>query len=71
MADCKYCQDEICVNAECPMRADYCPVQDMEGVCRFEDRADGAEKPYDRSGDDAIDDPEWKQRMMQKFVGRR
>ena len=36
---------------------------------------DGAEKPYDRAGDDAesaaIDDPEWKERMMQKFVGRR
>lgn len=35
----------------------------------------GPEKPYDRAGDDAesaaIDDPEWKERMMQKFVGRR
>ncbi len=36
--DCKYCQDEICVNADCPMCADYCPVVDVPGVCRFEER---------------------------------
>ena len=36
--DCKYCQDEICVNADCPMRADFCPVPDVPGVCRFEER---------------------------------
>ena len=38
MPDCKYCQDEICVNAECPMCCDYCPVVDVPGVCRFEER---------------------------------
>ena len=38
MPDCKYCQDEICVNADCPMCADYCPVVDVPGVCRFEER---------------------------------
>ena len=38
--DCKYFQDEICVNADCPMRADYCPVADVPGVCRFEDMGD-------------------------------
>ena len=37
-ADCKYCKDEICVNADCPMRADYCPVPDDPGVCRYEER---------------------------------
>ena len=36
--DCKYCQDEICVNADCLMRADFCPVADVTGVCRFEER---------------------------------
>ena len=36
--DCKYCQEEICVNADCPMRADFCPVPDIPGVCRFEER---------------------------------
>ena len=36
--DCKYCKDEFCVNAKCPMRADYCPVPDNPGVCRYEDR---------------------------------
>lgn len=39
--DCKYCQDEICVNADCPMCADFCPVVDVPGVCRFEERGDG------------------------------
>ena len=27
-------------NADCPMCADYCPVADVPGVCRFEDRGD-------------------------------
>ena len=40
MPDCKYCQDEVCVNADCPMCADFCPVVDVPGVCRFEDRGD-------------------------------
>ena len=39
MSDCKYCQDEICVNADCPMCCDYCPVLDVPGVCRFEERS--------------------------------
>ena len=38
MPDCKYCQDEVCVNADCPMCCDFCPVPDTPGVCRFEDR---------------------------------
>ena len=38
MPDCKYCQDEVCVNADCPMRADFCPVPNIPGVCRFEER---------------------------------
>ena len=38
MPDCKYCQDEVCVNYECPMCADFCPVVDVPGVCRFEER---------------------------------
>ena len=38
MADCKWCKDEICVNADCPMCTDYCPMPDTECVCRFEDR---------------------------------
>lgn len=36
--DCKYCQDEICVNADCPMCCEFCPVVDVPGVCRFEER---------------------------------
>ena len=37
MADCKWMKDEFCVNADCPMCADYCPVPDFPGVCQFED----------------------------------
>lgn len=35
---CKYCKDEFCVNAACPLCADYCPVIDIPGVCKHEDR---------------------------------
>lgn len=38
MPDCKWMQDEVCVNADCPMCADYCPVVDNPGVCRYEER---------------------------------
>ena len=38
MDDCKWCHDEICVNDQCPMCADCCPVVDYPGVCRFEER---------------------------------
>lgn len=38
--ECKWIQDEICVNADCPMRADYCPVPNDPGVCRFEERGE-------------------------------
>lgn len=38
MAECKYCVDEICVNADCPKCADYCPVPDDEEICRYEER---------------------------------
>lgn len=41
MAECKWMKDEICVNADCPMCCDYCPVPDTAGVCRHEDREDG------------------------------
>ena len=35
----------VCTNADCPMCADYCPVPDIEGVCRFEER--GADNAVD------------------------
>lgn len=43
MADCRWMKDEFCVNADCPMCADYCPVADYPGVCRFEERDNDAE----------------------------
>ena len=33
---CKYCKDEFCVNDACPLVADYCPVIDVPGVCKYE-----------------------------------
>ena len=43
--DCKYCQgDEVCVNADCPMCCDFCPVVDVPGVCRFEEREERNEQ---------------------------
>ena len=44
MTDCKYCQDEVCVNADCPMCCDFCPVVDFPGVCRFEEREERNEQ---------------------------
>lgn len=43
MADtkCKWEQDEVCVNADCPLCADFCPVSYAPGVCKFEDRSAG------------------------------
>jgi hypothetical protein len=40
MNECKFCDDftGVCVNPECPMRGDCCPVPDTEGVCKFECR---------------------------------
>lgn len=38
--ECKYNQDEFCINDQCPMCADYCPVPDIEGVCKYEERVD-------------------------------
>ena len=34
---CKYNIDEICVNADCPYRADYCPCYDEDDICKFKD----------------------------------
>ena len=40
MTECNWCKDEICVNADCPICCDYCPVPGTEGVCKFEDRSE-------------------------------
>ena len=36
--ECRWNQDEICTNADCPMCCDFCPVPDDPGVCKHEDR---------------------------------
>lgn len=36
--NCIYNRYEFCTNDECPMCADYCPVPDVEGVCKYEER---------------------------------
>lgn len=38
MTECMYNKDEFCTNDQCPMCADYCPVPNDEGICRFEER---------------------------------
>lgn len=37
---CKHCDEfsGVCFNPDSPMRADECPVPDVEGVCKYEDR---------------------------------
>ena len=35
--ECKWMQDEVCVNADCPACADYCPVANTPGVCKYEE----------------------------------
>lgn len=60
---CKYCINEICVNADCPMRTEFCPVYDVEGVCKYEDR--GKVKPCPFCGNEVSvalggdDDHQW------------
>lgn len=34
---CKWLQDEVCVNGDCPAVADFCPVVNHPGVCRYEE----------------------------------
>lgn len=34
---CKWLQDEVCVNGDCPAVADFCPVINHLGVCRYEE----------------------------------
>lgn len=31
---CRYYLDEFCVNADCPYRADYCPVTEFPEICK-------------------------------------
>ena len=35
MSECEYCVDEICVNADCPLVADFCPVSDSPDECYY------------------------------------
>lgn len=49
---CRFEMDEVCVNAACPMCADFCPVPDTPGVCRYEDRADVGIGPYGNDKND-------------------
>ena len=34
---CKWTKDEVCVNSDCPAVADFCPVVNHPGVCRYEE----------------------------------
>lgn len=34
---CKWLKDEVCVNGDCPAVADFCPVVNHPGMCRYEE----------------------------------
>ena len=34
---CQYNADGICVNADCPYRADYCPCYYEDDICKYKD----------------------------------
>jgi hypothetical protein len=40
MTECKYCFDDMCVNDECPLCTDFCPVPDVPDMCKWEDRGE-------------------------------
>ncbi len=35
MNKCKYNYDDTCVNSDCPVCADYCPVGEYEEICKY------------------------------------
>lgn len=35
--NCQYNVDGICVNADCPYRADYCPCYEEDDICKYKD----------------------------------
>lgn len=43
MNKCKWCYDEVCVNSDCPMCTEYCPLDNFPGVCRFEERNESSD----------------------------
>lgn len=51
---CKYNIDEICVNAECPYRADCCPCYEEDSICKF--RADNPEQVIQGASNKEIKD---------------
>lgn len=49
--ECKWMQDEVCVNADCPACADYCPVANTPDVCTYEERGNSdAQKDKRQAG---------------------
>lgn len=46
MSNCKWCKDEMCVNAESPLCADYCPVPNLSGFCPYEATIDWEQEFY-------------------------
>ena len=36
--ECRWCYEDVCCNDGCPARGDFCPVQEMPGLCIYEER---------------------------------
>lgn len=56
MAVCKWLSDdfsEICVNGDCPVRADYCPVTNYPEICKYSEfeESDREIRNYDSNTD--------------------
>ena len=57
---CKWLKDEVCVNSDCHAVADFCPVVNHPGVCRYEEmdenKTGGSKMDIEDGGEnDAVD----------------
>lgn len=49
MSDCKWCSgdDEVCVNADCPLCTCWCPLGENQEICKYmEERGENDQKQY-------------------------
>lgn len=44
MDKCKWIKKELCGCKDCPMWMKYCPVPDVPGVCKFEEKSEDVKR---------------------------